>query len=68
MNKILENTIVVLLITILILITYILLLNHSISEQPLQTLYKILFIFILMSSDKLRPDLILKIVSSIMKP
>lgn len=68
MNDNVKYILTISLISILILISYILILTHSISEQPLQMLCQILFTFILMSSDKLRPDLILKIVSSIMKP
>lgn len=68
MNDNLKFIVTMCIITFLILINHILLITHSISEQTLQTLYKFLFTFIFMSSDKLAPDLILKIVTSIMKP
>lgn len=68
MNNDAKFIITTFIIIFLIVINHILLITHSISEQTLQTLYKFLFTFILMSSDKLRPDLILKIVTSIMKP
>lgn len=59
---------VILLITILILINHILLMTHSISEQPLKMLYQLLVSFILMGSDKLGLDRILKIIAIIIKP
>lgn len=68
MNNDAKFIITTFIIIFLILINTILLITHSISEQTLQMLYKFLFTFILMSSDKLAPDLILKIVTSIMKP
>ena|GEM_PF-3725800 len=59
--------IVILLITVLILVNHILLITHSISEQPLRMLYQLLVAFILMNSDKFGPDRLFKIIANITK-
>ena len=58
---------IIMLITMLILINHIQLMTHSISEQPLKMLYQLLVAFILLSSDKLGPDRLFKIIANITK-
>ena len=58
---------IILVITFLIFINHILIITHSISEQPLKMLYQLLVAFILMGSDKLGPDRLIKIIANITK-